>query len=243
MKILAFVISFSFLNIAQAQIEEYSVIFDQLMLKLNNESYQEIEENAEYYLNQISDLWPKVKNKLYAEVDWDKHQNHDVRDIDLYINVLKKSIEMKNDEYTEVVSLKILMKLKSIRNTMGINNYPIDLVITLQSKYQNINKVVNDQKLDLLEWMEFQDLVDEFIINWEIYNCLSSTEIDLRFPNLDKEQHEQSKNKFASCLENFIDSMKSGYRTDFELPCEDLGDALYSLSKLYQFNLDHKQKL
>lgn len=243
MKNLAFIFCILITAIGYSQVENYSVKFDQLLLRLNNNSKIEAQTNPEFYLGQIDNLWPNVKNKLYGEVDWNKNQNSLIRDIDLNIKILKRSIEIQNFEFTEAVTNKILWKLKELRFSMGQTDYPIDLLIILQKKYKNIHKAVHDQKLDLLEWMQFQDMVNRFVDDWEQYNCLAIEEIELQFPNINKDQHEIFKNNFMNCLDTFIESLQSGYRTDFELPCDDLGDALFSLSSLYQMNFSKRQKL
>lgn len=219
------------------QIEDYTVIFDQILLSLNNISKEELVEKSEVYLKQIEGLWPNVKNRLYSEIDWNKNQNSIVRDIDIKVNILKRSIEIHNAEYTAALSFKILSIFQKLRYDRDNKDYPIDLLLSLSSRYTEINKTVYDQKLDLYEWMEFQEMVDKFISDWENYNCLSIEDISNSFPNLDKKKHEMSKGKFIMCLEDFINSLESGYRSDFELPCSELGNALDTLTTLYHFDI------
>ena len=219
-----------------SQVEDYTVIFDQILLKLSSLEKKELEENSDIFLQQITALWPNVKNRLYTTIDWNKNQNITVRDIDLRINVLKRSIEIHNTEYTQALSHKILESLRTLRINQNNGEYPIDLLLGLGSSYNSIKKAVYDQKLDLLEWIEFQELVNKFIEDWEKYNCLTLHDLTESFPNLDEEQHEEFKNKFVICLEDFITSLQSGYRSDFEIPCDELGNALSSLTALYHFD-------
>jgi len=185
------------------------------------------------YLNKVEHEWntilPKVKDLAVSNIDTEEF----AKDVQLEIASMHISLKRKTCKRIEVSCLELLQSFSNLRESAGVEGYPIDDLLSINTYYNDIHYAVHDKMMGLLYWFEFQDLVDNFIDKWHAYDCIPPSEIQNQFDNINLSQHADLKVKLNSCLDEFIDSLESGYTPDFEIPCDDLGVAIRELMWLY----------
>lgn len=184
-------------------------------------------------IKQLSNKWIKTSAPI-KELKSDTFNTEEfmagIKDI-----ILSIQSYINTDNYTMVedLSYQLLLDFNSMRNCIGINNYALDDLLNMYDTYNEIHYTVHDPMLGLRNWFEFQDLIDDFIESWDSYLCTQDKEIKTYFTGINLETHTLLKQKLNTCLDNFIQSLDSGYRTDFEIPCDIMGEAVRELIWLY----------
>ena len=111
---------------------------------------------------------------------------------------------------------------------------PKNLAKTLQLMYNDLHETIHDPLFSLKTWAEFQNDVDILVQTWEAYKCLNEQEVLNANPKVNLELHRTVLVEIESCLNDFINSLDSGYQPDFEVPCDTLGRSINALTQMYE---------
>lgn len=148
---------------------------------------------------------------------------------------MSRYIQTYDYKRMKYVAIELLFENYSLRECLTYTQYPLDDLLLLSQSYSDVNFTVRDPMMDLLEWNEFMGLVDRMVEKWNTYDCRSMEYIQDFFPSIPAKEHQLLKDKANDCLTEFLDSLNSGYSSDFEIPCDDLGNAFSDLMKIYAY--------
>lgn len=110
---------------------------------------------------------------------------------------------------------------------------PKELVLLISNAYDNIHNIIHDPLFGLKTWTEFQDEVDQLVQYWERYKCFDEDTISQSVKDINLNDHHRVCMDIETCLNDFINSLDSGFQPDFELPCDSLGQSIDLLNQLY----------
>lgn len=233
------IISISFLlhaSISYANCETSYPKLDQGLISLWHHSKANDYEGAKHALEHIDREWALMVPQLYKYLNPTVNIGQFNREMDYFI--VSMEIALYERDYIELAkfSKKMLYQFKYFREhhkDFTRTTYPLDHILNMIEYYNEIDETVHDQMFGLKYWFEFEDMVKTFQSEWNTYDAIGTTEIGKCFPFITEVEHGMAKAKIEECLSYFLDSLESGYRTDFEIPCNELGDALYDLMIMY----------
>ena len=220
---------------------------DKALISLWHSSKISDHEGAKKALDQIDREWSIVVPDLYKYLNPFVNVEEFDKDMDYFIISMKISLYEEDYPDLAIYAMKMLHQFKMLRahqNNSITEVYSLDHLLNMIELYSEIDDTVHDQMFGLKYWFEFADLVSGFESEWAVYDDLSIEQITICFPFITQGEHDLLKDKVTECLTYFTDSLDSGYRTDFEMPCEELGGALKELLVLYSdkdnVGLSHK---
>lgn len=177
--------------------------------------------------------WESISSDL-LELDLPHINVNDfVKRVDSYVLSLDKCLDPVRFSCLRSVSYHILFEFRSLRQCLFATEYPVDLLWESMDAYMDIKSTIKDRMFNLKEWFEFEDDVTDFICTWEYYDLRHIDEIRYYFPGIKKESHNALKQKLNTCIYSLLKSFESGYQSDFQLPCDELGYAMEDLFRLY----------
>lgn len=149
------------------------------------------------------------------------------------INILMSNLSFWEEnnymaELGETANL-ILWEFVHMRDCLDIKDYPLDKLLTAKLYFDEIQYVVHDEMMGLLYWFEFQDVIEDFMQKWSEYDCVDNVTISNYFHSIDPVVHNELKERVNDCMFNFIQSLDSGNRLDFGIPCDEMGEAMQRL--------------
>lgn len=103
---------------------------------------------------------------------------------------------------------------------------PFDVLWKAYQAYKQVHSTVNDQMMNLYDWFEFNDQINEYMCRWDDYEVLSKNELVKYYPNFDYGKKEELVLEMRGCIEDFMRSTESGFRPDFVMPCDRIGQVL-----------------
>lgn len=239
MKYLIFIIfNFALMQPSQDASDcEYSYAsLDQALIELWDSSKNSDNLRATVALDRIDREWNLIVPDLYKFLNPVVNIQDFNKDMDYLIISMKISLYGRDFGELSQVAIKMLYQFKALREhqfNMKNANYPIDAVLDMVELYEEIDDTVHDQMFGLKYWFEFEDMVLGFNSEWDAYKKLSIENVTQCFPHIVKHEHDIKIEKVEECLSFFLASLESGYRTDFEIPCDQLGSALSDLLVLY----------
>jgi len=188
---------------------------------------------SQQFMKVVDLEWSFAKSKLSKIRKRDFNQVKFVKNIDYAMMGLRNCIVDHRFEEIQNFTYQILWDFSEMRKALEITGYPIDPLLMMHIYYSEIHYTVHDQEMGLLHWFEFEELVDDFAAYCEMYDDIKFEQIKQYFNEIDSNAHVKHKKKLRSCLEKFLDALKSGYTDDFEMPCDDLGRAVQDLVWMY----------
>jgi len=187
-------------------------------------------------LQLVKDEWSMAEQYVSSINHQNFNSGYFKDDTRYLLNAMTKSIEDSNFQQLEDFSYQMLWDFSSMRDCIGVRNHPIDQLLKTHITYSEIHYTVHDEMMGLKYWFEFQELVEIFEDYWNEYDNMSMDAINSYFGEISQEKHIILKKTVNDCLAIFMSSLDSGNRTDFEMPCDDMGDALNELIWLYSYN-------
>lgn len=209
---------------------------DKALISLWHSSKTQDHAGASTALDLIDREWNLIVPDLYKYLNPTVNIQEFNKDMDYCIISMKISLYERDYHDLSRFAYRMLTEFKFLRDHhRGLQSeaYPIDNLLTLIEIYNDIDATVNDQMFGLKYWFEFADMVDKLKLKWDTYDKLNHTQITACFPFISKGDHLLAKSKVKDCLSYFLASLESGYRTDFAMPCDELGGALSELLVLY----------
>lgn len=116
---------------------------------------------------------------------------------------------------------------------------PFDILWRAYIAYKQVHSTVNDQMMNLYDWFEFNDQINEYMCRWDDYEVLSKNVLLKYYPNFDYDKKEQLVMDMRGCIEDFMHSTEGGFRPDFVMPCDRIGQVLDE--SLLLFTLRNKE--
>jgi len=210
--------------------------FDSKLIALWQSAYHQDVDKSIASIKELQAEWKTIKKDV-AQIRYSQFNNSEfIETIDNSIQTLEKFSSQKKVLGLEEFTYLILWEFRAMRNCVEIEDYPIDNLLEVHDVYNEVHYTVHDQMMGLLHWFEFQEIVDNLVENWDRYDCLSTDQIKANFGNIDLKKHEVLKSEVNYCLNDFIKSLESGYTPDFEIPCDEMGNAMRELIWLYGQN-------
>lgn len=182
--------------------------------------------------------WASVKPDILKINDAHFNNSHFVKDTETILSMMQNMLKKGGYSRLEDFVYQLLWDFSSMRNCIGIDDYPLDQLLITHLTYNEIHYTVHDEMMGLRYWFEFQEIVNDFVENWDQYDCIQTEEVQKYFPHVREKYHQVVKDKLNHCLSNFIKSLESAYRNDFEIPCDEMGDAIQELIFLYQGSIE-----
>ena len=153
--------------------------------------------------------------------------------VESYLVSLELCIEQNNYSCIKSIAYHLIYEFRSLRQCMFKTEYSFDLLWEAIDGYLRVEKTIHDRMFDLKEWFEFEDDVNDFICKWEYYDLQHIQSIQKHFPGINKAEHNELKERVNSCIFTLLKSFESGFQSDFELPCDELGQAYKDLLAIY----------
>ena len=153
--------------------------------------------------------------------------------IDQIFFLIDRSNAASNFNRVKDFAHQIILECRSLRQCLSDDVLSLDLIWNMDDLFHEISTTVEDPMFGLYEWEEFEGMVNELSLYWTDYTHMDDEQIAGFYPKLDFGLHSKQKEKVNKCLEDFINSLESGFQDDFKLPCNELGNALKELIALY----------
>jgi len=184
-------------------------------------------------VDKVQQEWDKVKQWVNKGAQKDPKIIAFVDEVDLYLSTLTDCFYSEDFKLMKEYAFKALWYSRYLRRSEKIDDYPLDVLWNVHFEYNELHHIIHDQMFGLREWSEFSDMVSDFSDLWVDYKSIPIYDLHKYFPDIDLDEHEEVKKNITICLSKLMDSMKSGYQPDYEIPCDDLGLALDELFTLY----------
>lgn len=153
--------------------------------------------------------------------------------VEAYVKSLRPCASSDNWSCLKSIAYHLMYEFRSLRQCLFKTEYPVDVLWESIDSYNRIKRTINDRMFDLRDWFEFEDQVNDFICKWEYYDLRHINEIHEYFPGINNTKHSELKNDIKSCIVRLLESIDTGYQSNFVLPCDELGAALQALLKMY----------
>ncbi len=180
--------------------------------------------------------WLFVKKKLLATDLPHVNVEEFVSDLDYYYKLLATSVGSRDYLNIEKMSYHIMYEFRSLRQCYFYSSYSLDQLWDVIDVYQSIDFTIDDPMMDLKEWHEFEDMINDMICNWENYDYLHISEIQKFYPGMNKNRHSTAKEDINSCTFSLLIAIETAMQDKFKLPCDQLGDAFEELIQLYAYS-------
>jgi hypothetical protein len=118
---------------------------------------------------------------------------------------------------------------------------PFDVLWKSYRAYDLLNETVNDQMMNLYDWFEFEDQFNDFLCKWDDYEVVSKRDLKKYYPTFNYDKKEELIVTMNVCIDDFLQSTESGYRPDFILPCDRMGQVINE--SLLLFAIKSKESL
>ncbi len=178
-----------------------------------------------------------VWKKLRTEISKEKVEHFDMNllamDLDHLLRLMNASHKKRNYGQLKNYADHFMWEFRSVRQCSYIETYPLDLLWNAFEVYKEIHYTIEDPMFGLREWSEFEDLVNDFICEYENYDLIHNRQLLEYFAGIDLKNHDATKEKLSSCLYNLILSFESGYQADYVVPCDELGEAIQQIFEVY----------
>ena len=187
----------------------------------------------------LNDNWLESRPILVKNVSKSK-STYLLDYLDELVNSISDDISTNRLRYARSNSYELLRQLRMIRRAYTSYVYPLDLLFDTYESYQEVDYTVHDRMFGLYEWFEFKDLLILLDDNWKTYNTIDTSDLTFYFPGIDMNEHQVQKTNFDTCLTDFYKSLETGYQSKFQMPCDEMGQALRALIGQYRQNLVDK---
>ena len=177
--------------------------------------------------------WKNVKKKLLKKNTSDASLNTFASEMEDYITLMSSSIEESNLSSLDGAIYDAILSWRSLRKSKGKDQYSLDKLWQVYDQYCEIDFTISDPMLNLKSWFEFEKDVEKFNELWATYEEVPWEEIQQHFPGITQKEHSYHKQILNQCLDDFIGSLESAYRLDFEMPCEEIGVSINNLIFFY----------
>jgi len=213
-------IQISFVDFDKKLIDYWYGNFTKISRSCNIENYVALEKE-----------WKEIKNKLIFKSSNCLIYSTFINDINNeFINIDKGYNKIAFTNNVEIC-YNIQKRFAEFRNKHYKMDYALDSLWDIFYKYQEINTVVDDPLFDLLSWQEF----DLLIVQLEDIKKDYTNKIYIQKPKgLNFSDHEELMQKFNECFVHFKDSTLEAFTPDFEIPCDDLGNAILNLLLMHR---------
>lgn len=223
----------------QLEAEQYLYpSLDRELITLWKSAHERDLQNSITSLKGVLHEWTIAKASLMRSKDSKIDRKQFIDETEYMIKGLRIYVDNGDLTHLEQITYQMLWDFSLMRDCIGIDDYPIDRLLHMHITHNEIHYTVHDEMMGLRYWFEFQDIVNDFIAHWDEYDCMGIEEIQKYFKNIDPIFHKDLKQTLHTCLAEFIKSMESGYRTDFEIPCDKMGNAIRELIWLYSKNIN-----
>lgn len=212
------------------QAEEYIYpSLDQSLIALWKASYSQDLTSYQPEIDKIILEWERVEPEVLNVDIINFNADYFVSNINMLIYNLQFFEESGYIHELSETAYNILWEFNHMRDCLNLHSYSLDKLLNAHLFYNEVHYTVHDDMLGLRYWFEFLEIVEDFIKYWEIYDCTPIEKIQIHFNNIDANIHSNQKTRINKCLTSFLESMESGNRLDFEMPCDDMGNALMEL--------------
>ena len=212
----------------------------QLIYMIN--SNQESALNLQNKVDQILLHWKSELEeiKLVRDINKDAQKSF-AETVDFKMKKLFENMRNNQLHPVQKIAKEVLYEFKNARSLNQITNYPLDDLLSMAEAYEDIEITVYDQMFDLQCWFEFEDMINSYIESWERYKAYKIQYIKSYFTHIDPVKHQLLKDEISECTLAFTDALVSGYQTDFQLPCDELGQSINKLLIHYSdFTQNHQ---
>ncbi len=152
-------------------------------------------------------------------------------------HLLARYIKKNNADKIEFFCWELLMENNQLRQCMGISNYPLDPFLETYEAMKKLDKTINDPMMDLLEWNEFEDVIEDFINSWQVYDCFDDKNFKIYFPKFDQAKHDTLKGYLNFKMDHFLLVLNEENQGAFKDPSYEIIEILNSILHLYHLPL------
>ncbi len=150
------------------QVAEKMVDFDKKFIPINYWIYKGNIPKAQKASIAISLEWEKLSQYLSEE---DSPELASIRYVGARLLEINTYLDAQNQEKAEKECEYLVLEMMSLRQELGMDYY-LDYLYDFQLVLDFIIDTTGDEMFDLVEWEEFEDLVDDLQGYWQIYKEL-----------------------------------------------------------------------
>ncbi len=212
---------------------------DLALIKLRKAIIQQDVAQYPEALQDLRDHWGVAANQMLS-FDFTEFNIHELVEVeDLTLHALSDALA-ENDSLTAMEELAYFRQnLMDLRTCEGVEFYPLDAFWKSFDIYHDVRHIVNDQMMDLRGWFEFEDMITEMVARWNQYELIVQDYADEYFPGYNHQEQSVINEEMEGCMSHFIESLESGYRPDFIVPCDQVG---YTMEKALDLYVNDKHK-
>lgn len=182
----------------------------------------------------IESVWKKVRTSFPGSPKAGPVCHSFACNIDMKVVDIVALKRTTDHEVISALSFQIMIMLRDLRKLIGQHNYPLDHLLNMKEVYDEIHTSIHDQMLSLYDWCEFEDMNVSLNELWNTYNYTSPAQISTFLSTSKLSNHEILKETFQDCIEEFNAAIDTGWKDNFDLPCDKMGSALDALILLYK---------
>ena len=118
----------------------------------------------------------KVVLKKWSGIKQDmKKQYGTNRAIEQSLNAYQKAYNKKDSKFAIESIDGVIDDMQEMRKEKN-QPVPFDILWRAYSSYKQVHSTVNDQMMNLYDWFEFNDQINEYMCRWDDYEVLSKAE-------------------------------------------------------------------
>ncbi len=202
---------------------------DRSLIRLWTGSFDPLYEDCIEEIKYLKETWEYTKCVLPERPSEHFLFDEFLVDVDYYIETIQSACAQSKKLNVRKYSYHLLHEFRNMRECTGRRIYILDEYIELYDVYEELHETIYDPMFGLLEWFEFKGLVEGFREKLDRINAFEEDEnLEMKLYR-NSDEYKFYLGNLESCFLNFEQSLESGYQSDFELPCDELGQSMRAI--------------
>lgn len=154
---------------------------------------------------------------------------------------IAKAAEKEDFADLQHYSQRLLWDFGIIRAYHRHDFYPLDHFWPMYLSYVELKAITEDPMLELLEWQELACILEDLTCMVNSYEQVAEENLTRYAPLVDEDAHKQVVNQLYECISNYQDALRTGYQSNLQWPCDQMGESLLTLLSCYSLRVDKIQ--
>jgi hypothetical protein len=188
-------------------------------------------QNIQKIFDDVKTTWTNTKS--YIKSNQIEHFDNKpfIKSQDALLPHLEAAIRSVDLSNVEFYTYHFIWEFREMRSCFTYDEYTFDQLWETYDAHQQMSYILGDQMMGLYEWNEFIIYYGKFKKEFDLYKQMVNSSM---VEGIDFAKFKKGILKAEECIAEFEIALKSAFRPDFELPCNQIEAALIDLFKLYK---------
>ena len=193
--------------------------------------------NLEQRFDDLQGAWfgarKKIRNTSISHFDNEGF----IEDQELRLRAIQRAVQLNKRTTIRDELMILLHEFREVRTCFTTSEYLLDDIMDTYITYLELSEIVHDPMMGLYEWSEFIWLIDQVKCKVETVETQLVSDSD-QYAN--RRGMKSAIDKVNYCLKVLDESVQTAYQPNFELPCDETGDALIELIREFATNTKYR---